>query len=61
MRTVTVANGAEEALNFDFRPSEAPTKSIARRSKKKKKKEDDSMLAKVSRSVKGFFDGDKRR
>jgi hypothetical protein len=55
-RTVQLADAGEQALSFDFH-----TGSSAPRSRHSKKKEDDSMLAKIGRTFKTIFTGDKNK
>jgi hypothetical protein len=58
VRTIQIADAAEQTLSFDFRTGSSSARSRSRRSKKA---EDDSMLTKVGRSLKTIFSGDKKK
>jgi serine/threonine protein kinase len=53
VRTITLAKGAEQTVNFDFRSTGATAKTRQRRPQK----DDDSVFTKVGRSMKNFFTG----
>ncbi len=53
-RSVQIADAAEQSINFDFRTGSSPA-----RSHHPKKKQDDTVLAKIGRTFKNIFGGDK--